>query len=215
MPNHCDNRLTVYGPLKDVEEFVAKCDAEMPLYDQHASEGKQAPRSVLAFHALVPIANYAPGMKYDPDGIDAERAAWGVKWGAYSEQRHELLKDERGAHILYEFQTAWGVADTWLKKVSQMYPTLTFAISFFEESPTRGRAIYRLGVEEVVQFDEHEAYPKKPDGLDDTKEKEWFENVYKPFHEDQYVGHAEWVADLRSRMSGPVQLDRKADPDWI
>ena len=66
---------------------------------------------------------------------------WGVKWdvAVSNDNEHpdtymEETEDEWTASVYYNFNTAWGVPDVALVKLSSQYPDLLFTLSFEEET---------------------------------------------------------------------------------
>lgn len=157
MPNICWNKLSVIGPESSVASFVGKAYAPMQRYLLSETERMFGriidvpnPPVPLSFHALVPIPNEVLARTYGDDspgsGYHMERKLWGVKWGACNSR---LLERKEGI-ATYTFETAWCPADVFLMTVSEQFPELTFALSWGEQYPWRGRRIYRAGVETEV-----------------------------------------------------------------
>jgi len=168
MPNWCTCKLTILGPAADVAALVEKARGGTQHYamsrfdlvdvkrERERCEAKGKPyvpyhEKVIdfSFHRLVPIPDKIMKQEYDPAGYDAEAKLWGVKWGA-SETKLVWHKGERAD---YMFNTPWAPPGTFLETLSKKMPRLTFALSFGEEYPTRGRLLVRKGkfVEKIVQ----------------------------------------------------------------
>lgn len=215
MPNHCQNVMTVVGKEDTVRAFVDKVQGPGPNYPSQGfgrnalPEGermdpKDLPISVLSFHQTVPIPEDVQCNSYGDggakSGYNVERELWGVKWGAYDEQlvRHEPT------YAKYAFTTAWGPPVEWLQKTSELFPDLTFFVSYSEESPSRGKMQLKNGellvdLHESYPFDEN--YPEYDEDLatsDPNQEDAHWEECSK--HNEKYVrAHDYWVGESVSR----------------
>lgn len=201
MPNHCINRLTVTGPPGDVAAFVGRAHGPTPRYKLSAwDEERLAKRgylqlskrrsSIFSFHALVPIPPDVEAQEYDPAGHACERELWGVKWGAYDEERLSVA-DGRAD---YRFTTAWSPPILFLQRVSGSWPTLTFLLSYGEENPSRGRAAIAAGVVERLA-DDHGNTGIPYDEQDDDA----YHDAVKAWERLYLESHDAWVAE-RGRL---------------
>lgn len=200
MPNHIDNRLTIAGPPEDVSAFVAQARAATPApglsrnplaAKVEAAIRDERPVIPLSFHAIVPLPKAYETEPYDPFGCAAERAAWGVKWGAYGIAEPELSE----GRATYKFQTAWGPPGVWLARASEAWPTLDFLLSYGGEGPARGRIRFRGGESLHDQHDDYRAedYPSESDyGEDDDA----YFDAYKAAEHVYLQSHDEWVAEV-------------------
>lgn len=187
MPNHCKNKLTVIG--SEVEAFVDAANGPV----QHYWPDEVAPTSVFSFHKLIPLPASVIGGKYDPDGYRAELATWGVKWGGYEEK---LLSCEPGV-ARYAFTTAWAPPEKFLLKLSEKWLSFTFALSYAEEYPSRGRMIVRAGVIEHIN-DPQPKFPRHNDGCDEDGSEDGSVACTKcaalqAWEEELYRSHDDWV----------------------
>ena len=200
MPNHCSNVLTVVGNRDMVSAFVDKVHGPGPKYTpQFEGDKLDEPKvSVFSFHQLVPIPDDVQKNPYGDggarSGFNVERELWGVKWGAYDE---ELVRHEDN-YAEYRFTTAWSPPEVFLLKASQLFPTLTFYVSYSEESPSRGRFIIKNG---ELMLEVHDSYPF--DGYPEYDESRSSEEGYDDEHyekchqvDEKYVrAHTYWVAE--------------------
>lgn len=200
MPNWCAIRLTIRGPASDVTAFVSKAegleqhyapnDYELERIQQGFREESRVRNSVLSFHQLVPIPNEIMAQVYDPAGYAAEHALWGCKWGACEPER---LPQEKLCLVTYVFQTAWSAPYQLLLKVSADFPTLLFALSFGEESPSRGRATFCCGEQRVLAYDQGGAASSDSEGI--RSDDELYEA--RMAWEDHYLSdHDVWAASI-------------------
>ena len=179
MPNWCSNTLTISGDRATIlalkeraasgeQVFVGPFQGRIEGYDWGAFtpiqmealmrdddlfRDKSDNKSVLSFHAFVPMPREVMLAPYDgnrlkeaaakypewfgrfPDllsGYDWEHKAWGVKWGA----SEAFISDEGGSDehysLTYDFSTAWGPAMTFVDKLAALYPNLQFSLSYGE-----------------------------------------------------------------------------------
>ena len=122
---------------------------------------------VLCFHSLFPVPDYIRRYPYDDTqaakvaritgetrpvgGYDWENKNWGVKWGATSPH----IESEEPGLVVYTFDTAWGPALEWHKKVSEDWPTLHFSLHYDEPGMCfAGDAEWEAGV--MLDHDEYE-----------------------------------------------------------
>jgi Api92-like protein with ferredoxin domain len=200
MPNHCNNVLTVVGDEETVDAFVDKVNGPGPKYPvQFEGDKLDEPKiSVFSFHQLVPIPDDVQKNQYGDggyrSGYNVERELWGVKWGAYDE---ELVRHEDN-YAEYRFTTAWSPPEVLLLKASELFPSLTFYLSYSEESPSRGRFVVKNG--ELVD-QTHDSYPfneERPDYdsamADGLTEDEYYEQC-NAINEKYIRAHTYWVAE--------------------
>ena len=74
---------------------------------------------------------------------------WGCKWDVAVNDGEEYpeteLYDEDDTSLGYHFQTAWGVADHALIKLTEQYPNLKFRLNFQEETGWGGEWVFENG----------------------------------------------------------------------
>jgi len=78
---------------------------------------------------------------------------WGTKWDVavsnddkYPETYMEETEDEWTASVYYHFNTAWGIPEEALTKLSSQYPDLLFTLSYEEETGWGGELEILRGV---------------------------------------------------------------------
>ena len=138
-----------------------------------------------SFHQLVPIPDEIMEQQYDPAGYDAEVRLWGCKWGA-SETK---LAQRKPGRADYMFDTPWSPPETFLETLSKQMPSLTFALSYGEENPTRGRFVFKKG--------------KRSNATDDAwwskKDEKEYERLSKGRHDDD--SYSEFIDAWRDSTS--------------
>lgn len=141
MPNHCVCKLTIWGPEEDVAKLVREAADDASLF---------------SFEVLVPATGdfLEKSLQHD--------ATWGVSRPAYDVTRAHNATDVAE----WSLTTAWGPADAFFQKLSTLRPTLSIALSFGEEYPTRGRRLWRAGREDFVETEgskDFEAFARERD----------------------------------------------------
>ncbi len=134
----------------------------------------------LSFHALVPVPDDVMafpyddgsaikvgeklGMKREYGGYSWEVNNWGCKWGGCDTNLDEEdFSDKNYSSVQYSFQTAWAPPTAWLEKVSELFPSLDFFLSFEEPGMAfQGELAYLDGSvyheihEEMEDYDDYE-----------------------------------------------------------
>jgi hypothetical protein len=153
MPSWCRNRVTVAAPSRAaLDRFLAAARGSWPRYAPGGAEieqrrrveasGKRYRRPArrampLSFHALVPIPDAVLAGPYDDRARDTESRLWGVKWGAY-----KIKMERRGAaSAVFEFETPYGPALTFWRRVATAWPVLRVAGTWSTQGDTRGRFV--------------------------------------------------------------------------
>ena len=153
MPNWCNNRLTVFGDDILVKDFMFKAhgrvqdykmsDFELRFFNEKEAEcGKRIHVEDFSFHQLYPIPDNIMEQEYDPTGYNCEKTQWGVKWGGSDTK---LISYKEGV-VSYKFNTPWSPAKKFFIYVAENYKNLTFALSWREECPSRGRLLFKNGI---------------------------------------------------------------------
>lgn len=225
MPNWCNNHMTVIGPKEDVDAFVEKARGAGPKYALSAFEkrlraenseqadavfGELAVREQideLDFNQFVPVPqdilnagfdnDNRPWPKSGPpvDGYSWQSEYWGTKWNAADIAVTRVSPTE----VEYEFDTAWSCPRPVIAAMAAQFPTLTIALSYGEEFPSRGRICYVRGDQGKTNIDIHESANdvSPPTALNDETEGEdgytdrgrWWSTWQQYFLDD----HATWL----------------------
>ncbi len=119
MPNWCENLLTISGPNEEVVEFVNSIQGVL-------GEKEKAKKLLIDFRVHAPIS--------EPGTLDEAVSTWGTKWLIDSDDGSDWDVNEDGsaAYATLGFLSAWAPPLLWMKKVGQLYPSLTFAINYEE-----------------------------------------------------------------------------------
>lgn len=215
VPNHCKNKMTIIGPAANVQVFVNKANGPCPKWGSGTQGPAKDRTSILSFHALVPVIGYKEHADYSVFGYSAEIDTWSVKWGAFD----EIIAEQKPRFVTYHFTTAWCIPYRFLEKTSADFPTLTFYISFSEESPSFGRLKVAAGKTTNLEEGDWKKCPaQKEDFENDSEEgydKEAFDAACEEYYHQCYYGHEEWVNGLYETTYPPGEGPER-DPvvDW-
>ena len=155
-PNWCSNDLYVEGSKESIDAFQAllktgEGDFDFNLFIPYPSKyeeldmlREQAEKDGVEWDKL-------PKDGYNQGGYDWCIENWGTKWNAY-EASIERTSDESMSGW---FDTAWSPPLGVLQAMSEMFPTLSFTLSYEEGGMClAGNSTYKNGIE--VEADEWE-----------------------------------------------------------
>jgi hypothetical protein len=187
MPNWCYQDLLVIGPKSEIErlhnemritedgkEFMSlnhffPCPQELvdtpsAWYADPDEQARQA--------ALEDAMSMKHGFK---NWYDWCVANWGTKWGACSvDASMNVGRDADIASLTGHFESAWAPATGLLERVSALFPTLVFGISFTEESSAfAGYTVWRGGTV-VSDVDWEPKCPERNENEDEDSYEERF-----------------------------------------
>lgn len=167
MPNWVYNGLTAQGPHDSVKKM--KYQLNKPFVDYIEATGdlsygvKQIKYSnpIFSFRNIIAPTDLE-AYKAQPSFYDRENdnswynwniRNWGTKWDVavandsqYSDTYMEETEDEWTASVYYNFNTAWGIPEEALTKLSSQYPDLLFTLSYEEETGWGGEMELLRGV---------------------------------------------------------------------
>lgn len=141
MPNWVYNNVSVIGKKKSLEEFRAK---HFTSEEKDPVDGLQA-REEFDFETIIPMPeNIFRGSVGEKEreqyGVnnwyDWSIENWGTKWNAgYTEfyGKEEIVPWGDEYVLEFKFDTAWNLPIPIYKKLAEMYPHLSFRVSFDEE----------------------------------------------------------------------------------
>ena len=126
MPNHCENDLYVDGPELEVKRFMAlvgadkdtpefSCDAIIPYPERFKQMDEEAKWGTT-------------NDGFNSGGYEWCCNNWGTKWGAYNVGVYQHPK--RGVCIT--FTSAWAPPTPVIRKLFELFPTLSFEHEYFE-----------------------------------------------------------------------------------
>lgn len=115
MPNWCENTLWVDGEPKDIKRF--RKEAKSKEYDLTLSK----------LHPMPEALKNTDAESSKPNWYDWCIKNWGTKWDVEGK-----LTWEDDDFLEFFFPSAWSPPITWLKNVSQKYPSLNFRLKYYE-----------------------------------------------------------------------------------
>jgi Ferredoxin-like domain in Api92-like protein len=174
MPNWVYNGLTIEGNPDEVNKLVAQMNK--PFVDYIESNGDLAfgikqrkyINPIFSFRNIIAPTDLEEYKKQPWEYANGEVVAtnedswynfnnreWGVKWDvavAEDDKYPETYMEGPVANgdnlvVYYNFNTAWGIPDEALTKLSSQYPSLLFTLSYEEETGWGGEHEYLRGVQ--------------------------------------------------------------------
>lgn len=195
MPNHCNNKLGITGPIEDVEKFIA-------LVKNNGDDKDENEYNL--FKSLIPmpevlVGTTSPSKEKDWQLIEKHgsdnwydwcNGNWGTKWGDYSMHATSIIYETKinypyledgdvdfdngvsvltgNANIHFEYDTAWAPGcDELAEAIVKQFPTLNGFIYYEEPGMCfAGQLIFSNG--EIRQHDqwEHHYVPEEVTDID-------------------------------------------------
>jgi hypothetical protein len=144
MPNWCSNELTISGDKEAISRFVAGVNKDdsnnLLLIESYlptpedltvtmsGSFGDDSSPEALELAAKQKSNIEKYGHK---DWYDWNIANWGTKWSDSDTDGGDIYND--GTTVSYTFQSPWGPPEEAFRRISAIFPELTFVLSFSEE----------------------------------------------------------------------------------
>lgn len=149
MPNHCNNIITVSGPIKELRRFLSEVASEKSVFD--FNKILPCPKELLDVASPVRIVSQEevdkntrngsinPGITQERhDELVAKHGTaswydwccenWGTKWGAYDVT--DWVKVGKGFEASYD--SAWAPPTKGLVNLSKSFPLLSFRNCYME-----------------------------------------------------------------------------------
>jgi hypothetical protein len=135
MPNWCENTLTITGPVTEVKRFVKQAKGYSWGYSPILNPGTQKDDIAdLQFNQFVPMPQKVILAGYNGAGYNWEAKNWGVKWGACHSEGGKIQKlGKTRAQTVYYFDTPWGAANEFFRRVGLLFPKLRFTCEYRED----------------------------------------------------------------------------------
>jgi hypothetical protein len=167
MPNHCFQTLSVTGPTEDVNAFHARVEGAKSIADAFLPFPKE-----LEGEEVKNADGEVIGRVFTDEGYAWTINNWGTKWGDYDTDIISPPSDTDGeGHVSYSFTSAWSPFDTGLRKISEMFPTLLFSLTYKEEGNDYiGAAYIRQGRVFSADVNDSSMMPEMPEPDDDGYE---------------------------------------------
>ncbi len=153
MPNWCFNELTITGNKESLQEFKIKV---------------KGINTDICLNNFVPmpeelVDTISPREK--PNWYDWRLHNWGTKWDIDAH-----LVEESENMLIYEFESPWGPPGNWLRKVSLMFPWLSFELYYKEPGMCfQGTMVAK----ESIFIDQEEDYYEELDESELEDEEEY------------------------------------------
>jgi hypothetical protein len=139
MPNICENRLEASGPATAVATFVKAIKDHAAQQKATYDPATYTNTDPFAHHSLCRTFLPPPPELADPDPrflSDADyawrRIHWGTKWGDYDHSSFTHTATGETATLHTDFDSAWGPPLQALYRLGEMFPTLTFDLTYKE-----------------------------------------------------------------------------------
>jgi len=174
MPNWCDNRLEISGPIDAINAFIDGAsdeDGSMSILD-----------SYLPFPPGFHGETVGKFRVFSDRGLNWCLKNWGVKWADSDTFVIGRYDDEDTSNVTLFCTTPWGPPEVGMQNVSKLFPQLTFAIAYHEDGAgIAGGSLCKNG-EVLSQVDMRHSLPQYEDGSDEQKEEVWYDRL-----EEMYV----------------------------
>jgi hypothetical protein len=132
MPNHCDNRLEIFGKAKAINKLMKQVEIT------ESESTAQHEKTIFSCHKVIPQPSFVGDEWYSWNVSN-----WGSKWGAYD--INESGDWEEGYWIL-TFNTAWSPITPVIAELASQHPKLEFLYSYYEGgSDFWGKETYKGG----------------------------------------------------------------------
>ncbi len=136
MPNHCSSDLRVNGSRKDIDAFFKAVkgpkdsDGEAKVIDANKIIPYPAIYAEMDKQGAIEHkkGNYSFKDGFNSGGYDWCVQNWGTKWGLYDFSEVTFGK----TFALVSFQTAWSPPTPIILRASELFPSLTFTLRFYE-----------------------------------------------------------------------------------
>ena len=131
MPNHCHNKIEIYGEEKDLKKIIKFLEGKDRCFD---------------FNNVIPIPKELENTKApvnEPESFENRRLRkvhgadnwydwkvknWSTKWNSYEDS----LENNDGDWITYEFDTAWSPPENVIFALREKFPNVDIS-AFYDE----------------------------------------------------------------------------------
>jgi len=161
MPNWCEQDLNVTCKKehnKEMKEFIkffkdAKTEDIIPLDKSKAREKfdtlSDAEKGRWMIGGERTLEEAFNAYWFNNGGYEQCCEAWGSKWGiSHKDEEYTNIDEEYGAEAKFSWESAWSPTIPVVQKLSEMYPNLTFVLTYFERGCAfNGRVEFKGGEE--------------------------------------------------------------------
>lgn len=126
MPNHCFNRVEIYG--KEASKIASKIESEETPFDFTKIFPEPDYDKVEVLPTFPDIGGNNEPVKKDHAWWDWRVQNWGTKWNSYDCEVIEMDDDQ----VEYTFNTAWSPPEGVIEKLREQYPDIQIT-AFYDE----------------------------------------------------------------------------------
>ncbi len=126
MPNHCFNRVEIYG--KEASKIASKIESEETPFDFTKIFPEPDYDKVEVLPTFPDIRGNNEPVKKDHAWWDWRVQNWGTKWNSYDCEVIEMDDDQ----VEYTFSTAWSPPEGVIEKLREQYPDIQVT-AFYDE----------------------------------------------------------------------------------
>ena len=126
MPNHCFNRVEIYG--KEATKIASEIESEETPFDFTKIFPEPDYDKVEVLPTFPDIRGNNEPVKKDHAWWDWRVQNWGTKWNSYDCEVIEMDDDQ----VEYTFSTAWSPPEGVIEKLREQYPDIQVT-AFYDE----------------------------------------------------------------------------------
>ena len=165
-----EERLLTEEPLIPYPQEYCDLDAKATAWDARAAELRASLSDTpetdrkAAWDAFIAAAGERPQDGFNSGGYEWCIEHWGTKWGFCRVTADELREYDWGetpeGYVTYHFDTAWSPPGPLVRKMGDLFPTLRFALRYFEAGGGF-HGILEIASDEVVREAEAEYFGQR------------------------------------------------------
>jgi hypothetical protein len=194
MPNWCTCEVEISGDEIEIKQLLVKGKAPT----QWSSDSEFS------------LENFIPTPTSGRDSNDWHNDNWGTKWDITPEI------DNQGTFVQLKFDSAWSPPVEAFEKISQLYPSLEFKLSFFEPGMDFcGIAKYQNGLQDMQEYSYKERFGFEL-SLDYDKIKIEDEKFIIPLTMVRYSDEYDFESEkLKSLCTLTIPINMAADDEKV